>query len=343
MRVSGSIQYRASGPTARQRRIESARAFVVKFTPQLLLLLLLAVMAIINPRSVSPGNLIDVFINAVPVALLALGAMWILVSGGLDLSAGFGVAMCALVVGGGLQQGLPLPMVLINGIGAGLALGLVNGVLIGVLSIPPFIATLATMVGVQGVVLLLGQQGTVIVNDDFFSFIADARPLGIPMLIVIAVFIATVVATIARYTVFGLYTYGLGSNSSAMESRGVPVIRQIVLVYVFGGLMVALTAIVLVAKVQIVDTNIANINILLDAFAATILGGTSLFGGKGTVSGTLTGALIISLISTSLLVVGVSAENINLFKGITIVVAVIIDAGIRSLENRHAGRSLQAI
>lgn len=106
MRVSGSIQYRASGPTARQRRIESARAFVVKFTPQLLLLLLLAVMAIINPRSVSPGNLIDVFINAVPVALLALGAMWILVSGGLDLSAGFGVAMCALVVGGGLQQGI---------------------------------------------------------------------------------------------------------------------------------------------------------------------------------------------------------------------------------------------
>lgn len=335
MTVSASIQNRASGSTARQRRIEHARTFVVKFTPQLLLLLLLAVMAIINPRNVSSGNLIDVLINAVPVALLALGAMWILVSGGLDLSAGFGVAMCALVVGGGLQQGFPLPIVLINGIVAGLALGLVNGILIGVLSIPPFIATLATMVGVQGVVLLLGKQGTVIVNNDFLSFIGAARPLGVPMLIVIAVFIAAVVAALARYTVFGLYTYGLGSNSSAMVSRGVPVIRQIVLVYVFGGLMVALTAIVLVAKVQIVDTNIANINIMLDAFAATILGGTSLFGGKGTVSGTLTGALIISLISTSLIVVGVSTDDVNLFKGITIVVAVIIDAGIRALEKRR--------
>jgi ribose transport system permease protein len=155
------------------------------------------------------------------------------------------------------------------------------------------------------------------------------------MLIILAVVIAAIVGALARYTSFGLYTYGLGSNAAAMNSRGIPVIRQTVLVYVFGGLLVALTAILLVAKVQIVDTNIANTNLLLDAFAATIIGGTSLFGGKGTVRGTLTGALIISLISTSLVVLGVSADNINLFKGATIVVAVVIDAGIRFLEKRR--------
>ncbi|MCC9198515.1 ABC transporter permease (plasmid) [Arthrobacter sp. zg-Y820] len=318
------------------RILDRARGFVVEYAPQLLLVMLIVVVALINPVTLSTANIVNVLINAVPIAVLALGAMWILISGGLDLSAGFGVAMCALVIGGGLQQGIPVPLALLYGVLAGLALGLINGILVGVLAMPPFIATLATMAGVQGMVLLLGTQGTVIVNADILSFIGGARPMGIPMLVILAVLIAAVVAAVARYTRFGLYTYGLGSNRDAMVARGVPIVRQTVLVYMFGGLLVALTAIILVAKVQIVDTNISNISLLLDAFAATIIGGTSLFGGKGTVRGTLTGALIISLISTNLVVIGVSAENIDLFKGITIVVAVIIDAGIRFLEKRRA-------
>jgi ribose transport system permease protein len=320
---------------ASESRGDRIRGLVVRFTPLLLLVLLLVVVAIINPATVGGNNLLNVLVNATPIAILGLGAMWILVSGGLDLSAGFGVAMCALVIGGGLQQGLPLPVVIINGVLAGLALGLVNGLLIGLLGMPPFIATLATMAGTQGIVLLLGKQGTVIVNDDVLSYLGGGRLLGVPLLIVIALVIALIVGFVARNTLFGLHTYGLGSNADAMRARGVPVIRDTVLVYVFGGLMVALTAVVLVAKVQIVDTNIANTNLLLDAFAATIIGGTSLFGGKGTVVGTLVGAVIISLISTSLVVVGVSAQNIDLFKGMTIVVAVMIDAGIRFLEKRR--------
>lgn len=312
------------------------RALTVQFAPLLLLVLLLIVVASISPAVLSPGNLVNVLVNAVPILVLALGAMWVLVSGGLDLSAGFGVAMCALVVGGGLQQGQPLPVALLWGLLAGVALGVINGVLISIFSMPPFIATLATMAGVQGVVLLLGRQGTVIVNDSVLVGLGSDRFFGIPVLVIVAVVIALIVAGLARWTRFGLYTYGIGSNHEAMISRGVPFIRQTLLVYIFAGLMVALTAILLVAKVQIIDTNIANTNLLLDAFAATIIGGTSLFGGKGTVIGTATGAVIISLISTSLVVIGVSAQNINFFKGATIVLAVIIDAGIRFLEKRRA-------
>ena len=311
------------------------RALTVKFAPLLLLVLLLVIVASISPAVLSPGNLVNVLVNAVPILVLALGAMWVLVSGGLDLSAGFGVAMCALVVGGGLQQGQPLVLSLLWGLLAGVALGAINGVLIAVFAMPPFIATLATMAGVQGIVLLLGKQGTVIVGDDFLVGLGSGRPLGVPLLVIAAVAIALVVAGLARWSRFGLYTYGIGSNSQAMIARGVPVIRQTLLVYIFAGLLVGLTAILLVAKVQIVDTNIANTNLLLDAFAATIIGGTSLFGGKGTVIGTITGAVIISLISTSLVVIGVSAQNIDFFKGATIVLAVIIDAGIRFLEKRR--------
>lgn len=333
LRTGSQQTYPPTGKTSGP--LERLRSLAIAFAPQLLLLLLLVVVAVLDPATVRPGNLLDVVINATPVAVLALGAMWILVSGGLDLSAGYGVAMCALIVGGRLQQGQALPVALLEGVLAGLLLGLVNGLLVGVLGMPPFIATLATMAATQGVVLLLGGQGTVIINDATLSFVGTDDLFGVPVLVVLTVVIALLVGWLARYTSFGLHTYGLGSNTAAMTARGVPVIRQTVLVYVFGGLMVSLTAIILVAKVQIVDTNIANTNLLLDAFAATIIGGTSLFGGRGTVRGTLTGALIISVISTSLVVLGVSAENINLFKGATIVVAVAIDAGIRFLERRR--------
>lgn len=311
------------------------RSLVVRFSPQMLLLLLLTVVIFTSPAAVSPNNLVNVLINAVPIAVLAMGAMWVLISGGLDLSAGFGVAMCALVVGGSLQLGQPLLLALLWGLLAGVGLGAINGLLVAVLSMPAFIATLATMAGVQGVVLLLGKQGTVIVNSPTLVALGVQRIMGIPLLVLAGGLIAVMVAGLARCSQFGLYTYGLGSNALAMGARGTPVVRQTLLVYVFSGVMVALTAILLVAKVQIVDTNIANTNLLLDAFAATIIGGTSLFGGKGTVLGTLTGAIIISLISSSLVVIGVSADNINLFKGATIVVAVIIDAGIRFLEKRQ--------
>lgn len=323
-------------PLARRKAMTTdiLRDGVVRFAPALLLALLLVVVALIEPATVSPGNLLNVAINAAPIAVLALGAMWILISGGLDLSAGFGVAMCALVIGGAINDGMPVFVALLVGIGAGMLLGLANGLLVGVLAMPAFIATLATMAATQGVVLLLGEQGTVIVREPVVTFLGTGRPLGVPMLIVAAVAIAIVVGLVARGTRFGLHTYGLGSQRSAMVARGVPVIQQTVLVYVFGGLLVALTAILLVAKVQIVATNIANTNLLLDAFAATIIGGTSLFGGKGTVTGTLVGAVIISLISTSLVVVGVPAETVDFFKGLTIVLAVVIDAGIRFLERR---------
>lgn len=308
---------------------------VVRFGPQLLLLLMLLIVGLINPATVSGANVINVLLNAVPIAVLGLGAMWVLVSGGLDLSAGFGVAMCALVIGGALQDGQPLGIAVLYGILAGLALGLVNGVLVGVVAMPAFIATLATMAGVQGIVLLLGTQGTVIVDDAVLGTVGGGRVLGIPVLVLIGAAVAVAVGLVARYTRFGLHTYGLGSNRSAMTARGIPVVRQTILVYMFGGLLVAATAVLLVAKVQIVDTNIANINLLLDAFAATIIGGTSLFGGKGTVIGTITGALIISLITNSLVVLGVGADSIDFFKGVTIVGAVIIDAGIRFLQRKQ--------
>lgn len=315
--------------------VERARHVVVKFAPLILLLILFGLLAVLDPATVSTGNLTNVLINAAPIAVLALAAMWVLVSGGLDLSAGFAVAMSALVMGGVIQSGLPIWVAFAAGIAAGAALGVINGMLVGVLAIPPFIATLATMAATQGAVLLLGQQGTVVVRDPVASYIGYGRIAGIPVLAIIALLVALAVMLIKRYTLFGVRTYGMGSDRSAVVARGVPIVSQTVLVYVFAGILVGITALMLVSRVQNVATNIANINLLLDAFAATIIGGTSLFGGRGTVTGTLIGALIISLISTSLVVIGVSASTVDFFKGLTIVVAIMLDAGIRFLDKRR--------
>lgn len=326
----------ASSETTRRSWDDQVRYFVVKFAPLILLIILLIILASINPATVSARSLTNVLINAAPIAVLALAAMWVLVSGGLDLSAGFAVAMSALVMAGFIQSGLPIPLAFLLGMAAGVALGVVNGLLVGTLSIPPFIATLATMAAVQGVVLLLGRQGTVIVRDPLVSFIGHGRIAGIPVLVLIALAVAVIVMVIKHYTVFGVRTYGMGSDRHSVIARGVPVVRQTVMVYAFAGILVGICAIMLVARVQNVATNIATLSLLLDAFAATIIGGTSLFGGRGTVTGTLIGALIISFISTSLVVMGVGASTVDFFKGLTIVVAIIVDAGLRFLEKQRS-------
>lgn len=310
------------------------RLLLARFAPQLLLLLLVVVLLAFQPSVLSANNVRNVLINAVPIGLLALGAMWVLIGGGLDLSAGYGVAMCAMVCGSQLQAGASMQVAVLSAIGAGLTLGAVNGLLVGVVGMPPFIATLATMVSVQGVTLSLGSVGTVIVSDPTLGYVGTGGIGPIPMLVVLLAVAGLVVFYLSRFTGFGLHTYAVGSDRDATRARGIKVIRLDLMIYVFAGLMTALTAVVLVAHVQIVDPNIAGIDLLLDAFAATILGGTSLFGGRGSVIGTLTGALFISLMTTSMVSLGVGPQDAKLLKGAMIVVAVVVDASVRGLEQR---------
>jgi ribose transport system permease protein len=314
-------------------RSATVRRLIIRFAPQLLLALLVLALLAIQPSVLAPISLVNVLVYSSTIVVLALGAMWVLIGGGLDLSAGVGVSMCAMVLGALIQGGSGLWVALSGTLVAGLLLGAVNGTLVGVIGMPPFIATLATNQAVLGVTLVLGgMAGTVILNDPVLAFVGTGSVGPIPLPIIYASIVVLVVWFLARWTSFGLHTYSIGSNREATVARGVHVVRQDLLIYLFSGLMVALTAILLVARVQIVDPRIAGLTTLLDAFAATILGGTSLFGGRGTVGGTVTGALIIGLLSTSLVTLGVGPESVQLMKGAFIVIAVVVDAMVRVLE-----------
>ena len=319
----------------------SVERLILASAPLLLLLIILAVVAVVEPRVVHLSNLKEVVIQASPIAILALGAMVVLLTGGIDLSAGFGVAMVAVAMVGSMGIDGNLTHGLLIALCFGLALGLVNGLLVGVLRIPAFIATLATFTAVQGVTLTRAKSGTLIVSDPTLLRIGTGSVAGIPFPIVIAAGVALIMAVLLRMTRFGVRTYALGSGDpDAARLSGVPVARHLVLVYVVAGLLTTVTAVLLAGRTGIVAPNIGGVSLLLDAIAATVLGGTSIFGGRGTVWGTLIGAVIIALITNALRVAGADASSLDLWRGGIIGLALVVDAGIQLLRRRLEDREV---
>jgi ribose transport system permease protein len=314
---------------------------VVAAAPLALLLLILAVVAVVEPRVVHLSNLKEVVIQASPIAILALGAMVVLLTGGIDLSAGYGVAMVAVAMVGSMGLDGSLVHGLLVGLCFGLGLGLVNGLLVGVVRIPAFIATLATFTAVQGVTLMKAKSGTLIVTDPTLLRIGTGTVAGIPFPIVIAAGVALVVAVLLRLTRFGLRTYALGSGEpDAARLSGVPVARHLVMVYLLAGLLTAITGVLIAGRSGVVAPNIGGVSLLLDAIAATVLGGTSIYGGRGTVWGTLVGAVIIALITNALRSSGVDASSLDLWRGGIIGLALVVDAGIQLVRRRLEDREV---
>lgn len=319
----------------------SAERLMLASAPLMLLIIVLAVVAVVEPRVVHLSNLKDVVTQASPIAILALGAMVVLLTGGIDLSAGFGVAMVAVAMIGSMGFDGNLTQGLLVALCFGLALGLVNGLLVGVLRIPAFIATLATFTAVQGVTLTKAKSGTLIVSDPTLLRIGTGSVAGIPFPIVIAAGIALIMALLLRMTRFGVRTYALGSGDpDAARLSGVPVARHLVLVYVVAGLLTTVTAVLLAGRTGVVAPNIGGVSLLLDAIAATVLGGTSIFGGRGTVWGTLIGAVIIALITNTLRVSGADASSLDLWRGGIIGLALVVDAGLQLLRRRLENREV---
>ena len=319
----------------------SAERLILASAPLVLLLVVLAVVAVVEPRVVHLSNLKEVVIQASPIAILALGALVVLLTGGIDLSAGFGVAMVAVAMVGSMGFDANLPHGLLVALSFGLALGLVNGLLVGVLRIPAFIATLATFTAVQGVTLTKAKSGTLLVSDPTLLRIGTGSVAGIPFPIVIAASVALVMAILLRMTRFGVRTYALGSGDpDAARLSGVPVARHLVLVYVVAGLLTTVTAVLLAGRTGVVAPNIGGVSLLLDAIAATVLGGTSIFGGRGTVWGTLIGAVIIALITNTLRVSGADASSLDLWRGGIIGLALVVDAGLQLLRRRLEDREV---
>ncbi|UPA27768.1 ABC transporter permease [Shinella oryzae] len=302
--------------------------------PLALLVVTVLVCGLIDPRILAPENLINVLAQSVPVLMLALGAFIVLVTAGIDLSAGVAVTLGSIVVASLLTAGVDLPVALGGGLLSVLAIGFVNGALVSILRIPAFVSTLATMSCIQGLSLLMAKRGVYVLSDPTLKFLGITRLGNVPVLLIFAALVVLVAYVLMHHTRFGLRVYATGSDPAAAALANVPTGRIYLLTYVVAAGFTFMSVVTLIARTPIVTPNLGGQSLLLDAIAACVLGGTSIFGGRGAVMGVVMGTLIVGLFSNALRVVGIDPSSLDLMKGTLVIAALLCDAGMLSVRRK---------
>lgn len=257
--------------------------------------------------------------------VLAAGMTFVILTGGIDLSVGSVLAAAAMaaMIGSNVPNWgwLGVPFALLVGLG----FGVINGALISLLRLPPFIVTLGSLTAVRGVARLMGHDTTIFNPQLSFAFIGNGTVFGIPWLVIIALVVVAASWFVLRRTVLGLRIYSVGGNPEAARLSGIKVWGIEMFVYAISGLLAGLGAVMSAARLYAANGLQLGQSYELDAIAAVILGGTSFVGGVGSIIGTLIGALIIAVLTNGLVLLGVSDIWQYIIKGLVIVGAVALD------------------
>jgi ribose transport system permease protein len=320
----------------RARGIELPSGFFSHYARQLGtlsgLLGLCAVLWALTPHFMTVSNLLNVAEQAAIIAIVAVGMTFVIITGGIDLSVGSVLAFAGVVMASTLHAGVPVPVALAVALGTGLFCGLVNGALITLGRLPPFIATLGMMSVARGTALMFTEGRPVSGFSGSFRSLATGEVLGIPVSVIIMVGVYAAAHFVLTRTKLGRYTYAIGGNEEAALLSGVNVRVYKAAVYGISGMLSGLAAVILTARLNSAQP-IAGMMYELDAIAATVIGGTSLLGGEGTVVGTLIGALIMAVLRNGLNLLGVSSFIQQVVIGSVIIAAVLIDMWLK----RRAG------
>jgi ribose transport system permease protein len=282
----------------------------------------------LTPHFLTISNLLNIAEQATIIAIIAVGMTFVIITGGIDLSVGSTLAFAGVVMASVLHGGLPLPLALIVGLGAGLLGGLVNGLLITIGRLPPFIATLGMMSVARGAALVFTEGRPISGFSEGFRSLATGEVFRVPAPVIIMIGVYVIAHFVLRRTKLGRYTYAIGGNEEAALLSGINVRLYKTMVYGLAGLLSGLAAILLTARLNSAQP-IAGMSYELDAIAATVIGGTSLLGGEGTVVGTLIGALIMAVLRNGLNLLGVSSFIQQIVIGTVIIVAVLIDMALK--------------
>jgi ribose transport system permease protein len=292
------------------------------------LIVLIVAVSIASPDFLDIGNLLNVLRQTSINAVIAMGMTFVILTAGIDLSVGAILALCgafaASLIASGSGLLVAMPIVLL----AGLALGAVSGLIITYGAVQPFIATLVTMTVLRGAVLVF-TNGTPIdassgAASNAFGNLGAGYVLGIPIPVIAAAVVFAACWVALTQTRFGRYVYAIGGNESVTRLSGVNVTLIKIVVYAVSGLLSALAGIILTARLESAQPT-AGVGYELDAIAAVVVGGTSLAGGIGSMTGTLIGALIIGILNNALNLMDVSAYYQMIAKGAVILLAVLVD------------------
>ncbi|MCM8749998.1 ABC transporter permease [Thermomicrobiaceae bacterium CFH 74404] len=290
------------------------------------LLLLCVFLSLTTEAFLTTGNLFGVARAFSLTAIVAIGQTLVILTGGIDLSVGSVLALAGLSTGMLLQAGWPLPLAMLAGLGVGIAFGLFNGLMVTRVGLPPFIVTLGTLSIGRGLVYVLTKGYPVTIPYDYAPFIALGQGylwiVPIPVVIMVALTVAGVVFLNA--TTLGRYIYAVGGNPEAARLAGIPVDRVKLFAYVTCSTLAALAGLILVARLVSAQPS-AGLGFELPVIAASVIGGTSLMGGEGTVLGAVLGAAIMGVLENGMVLLGVSTYAQQAVTGTVILLAVALD------------------
>ena len=299
--------------------------FVKRFLPFVSLLALCVLIAVLEPKFLSAGNLAGVARQTAVITIIAMGMTMVMVAGGIDLSVGSVMALAGVAGASAMVAGAPVVAGIAACVAAGAACGLANGAAITALRIPPFIVTLGAMGIYRGVALLSTDGKAVVGLPPSFGYLAEGQLFGVvpvPLVVVVAVALAT--HFVLASTRPGRYCYAIGSNVEAARYAGVRVSRYQIMFYVILGALAGLAGAIESARL-VTGQPTAGEGYELRVIAAVVIGGGSLSGGQGTVTGTIIGALIMGVLSNGANLLGITAFTQQIVVGAVIVLAVTFD------------------
>lgn len=322
---SDPIQSAVSGALPEFSEQAPSRDWLERLLPFASIGVLSVILAILSPYFLTVQNLSSVARQTAVINIMGLGMTLIMIAGGIDLSVGSVLAFAGICGTMLLRDGVPLLPAIGGAMLAGAAWGLLNALLITLLKVTPFIATLGTMGAARGLTLVMTKGLPVVNLPGSFGRLGDGnffRIVPVPLAILIA--LALLTGFILKYTRLGRYAYAMGSNLEAARYAGVPVDRYRVLIYVFGGALTGLAGMIEFSRLMTGQPT-AGQGYELSVIAAVVIGGASLSGGEGTVTGTVAGAFLMGLISNGSNLLGVSPFWQEVLIGMVIVLAVAVD------------------
>ncbi|MBA7498148.1 Ribose import permease protein RbsC [subsurface metagenome] len=299
----------------------------------LALLGLVIAFSLSTPYFFTTRNLFNILRQSSTTCLLSIGQTFVIISGGIDLSVGAGVALCSVIIATlNISMGVPLIIAILIGLIAGIALGAFHGLCVTKFKIAPFIVTLGTMSAYRGLALKIAGGLPISPLSPFFSIVGNGYVLKvIPIPVLIVITMTLLAFFILKYTSFGRYIYALGGNEEAARVSGINVGFWKVITYIFSGLMMALAAILLSGRLNTAEGLMAR-GTELKSITAVILGGSSLFGGEGSVVGSIIGTLIVGTIGNGLNLLAVDPFEIEIIIGLLLIGVVGLDMWRKSVR-----------
>ncbi|SDM29735.1 ribose ABC transporter membrane protein [Halarsenatibacter silvermanii] len=300
--------------------------FLDKFKAGVGLMAMVIVMSFLSDRFLTLPNILNIFRQVSIMGIMAVGMTMVILAQGIDLSVGSLMALSGAVTAGMMVHGdISIFLAVLTGLAVGTALGLFNGLMISKAKLPDFIVTLAMMSIARGLTLVYTGGRPISGFDLAFRRIGGGRVGRVPIPVIIFTVILIIGYLVLNKTTFGRYIYAVGGNKKAARLAGINTDRVKILVYAISGFLSAVSGVILISRLNSAQPT-AGVAYELDVIAMVVLGGTSLVGGKGTVGGTLIGALIIGVLNNSLNLLGVASFYQEVAKGLVILVAVLLDS-----------------